>query len=66
MNIAEHMDAAFAPIWILDPFDPLDLDVVDLRPGRLIPVRSIDSVRLVGGNPPCWERVRRMIEGPDA
>ena len=61
MNIAEHMDAALAPMWILDPSGRLDGEF-DLPPGRLIPVRRIDSVRIVGGNPPCWESARRLIE----
>jgi hypothetical protein len=64
MNIAEHMDLAFLPMWIVDPCDIRGLE--NMGPGRLIPVRRIESVRIVGGNPPCWERVRRMIEEADA
>jgi hypothetical protein len=63
MNIAEQMEVVLAPIWIVDPFD---VDTRGLRPGRLIPVRRIDSVRIVRGNPPVWEWARRLIEGADA
>ncbi len=64
MNIAEQMDLALAPVWIVDPFDIQGIE--HIGPGRLIPVRRIDSVRIVGGNPPIWEHARRMIEGADA
>lgn len=66
MNIAEQMDMALAPIWIIDSFDCSQLGPDLLRPGRVIPVRRIDSIRIVGGNPPDWERARRVIEGADA
>jgi hypothetical protein len=59
MNIAEQMDLAYLPIWIVDPYA---VPPSTMAPGRLIPVRRIDSVRIVGGNPPVWERARRVIE----
>jgi hypothetical protein len=64
MNIAEQMELALAPIWIVDPFDIRGVD--QIGPGRVIPVRRIESVRMVGGNPPVWEWARRVIEGGDA
>jgi hypothetical protein len=64
MNIAEQMELALAPVWIVDPCDIHGTD--QIGSGRLIPVRCIDSVRIVGGNPPVWEWARRVIEGADA
>jgi hypothetical protein len=64
MNIAEQMDLALAPLWIVDPVDLRGID--QISPGQVISVRRIDSVRIIGGTLPVWEQARRVIEGADA
>jgi hypothetical protein len=63
LNIAEQMEFALAPVWIVDL---CNIHGTSMGPGQLIPVRDIDSVRIVGGTVPVWEWARRVIEGADA
>jgi hypothetical protein len=63
MNIAEHIEYALWPLWLVDPSD---VKVVNLRPGAIVQVQHVECVQTIGGAPPAWEWARRMIEGPDA
>jgi len=60
MNVADHLDAATLPVFILAAPE-IDLNM-PLSPGQVIRCEPSATVIVPGTPLPAWEQARRLIE----